>query len=90
MNPFWKNGGTGLPEESKESDLQTGSHQDAEWLKKALKRAKEQARNENIPLETIVAERYGVSLTSEICFLQVFRKQPSKILLLILSISFGK
>lgn len=62
MNPYWKNGGIGLPEEHKDSDSETSIHQDAEWLKKALKRAKEQARSENIPLETIVAERYGVSL----------------------------
>lgn len=33
----------------------------AEWLKKALHRAKEQAKEEKRPLDSIVAERYGVS-----------------------------
>lgn len=87
MNPYWKDGGTGLPEENKDGDSETGAHQDAEWLKKALKRAKEQAKNENIPLETVVAERYGVSLLEELLG-QVFDRKPKPSLLI--STHFGQ
>ncbi|XP_017889283.1 CWF19-like protein 2 [Ceratina calcarata] len=58
LNPYWKNGGSGLPEENvrKADTLQV---MDVKWLKKSLRRAKEQAENENRSLEEIAAERWG-------------------------------
>ncbi|XP_054260957.1 CWF19-like protein 2 homolog isoform X2 [Macrosteles quadrilineatus] len=65
LNPYWKDGGSGLPEEcaaSVESLRQaqvTVGDQGAAWLKKALQRAKEQAQDSGRPLAEVVAERWG-------------------------------
>lgn len=59
MNPFWKDGGSGLPCAANDTN---SSMQDAEWLKKALKRAKQQAEDEGRSLDSVVAERYGVNI----------------------------
>jgi hypothetical protein len=65
LNPFWRDGGTGLPsEESEDDSVKISSSrvgdQGVYWLKKALQRAKEQAAEEKISLEDVVAERWGV------------------------------
>ncbi|XP_066943076.1 CWF19-like protein 2 isoform X2 [Macrobrachium rosenbergii] len=61
LNPYYKNGGCGLPEEdqlvNKSSSPAVGL--DATWLRKALQRAKEQAQLENKTLEEIAAQRWG-------------------------------
>ncbi|OAD57637.1 CWF19-like protein 2 [Eufriesea mexicana] len=58
LNPYWKNGGNGLPEENSTKTKQT---MDINWLKKGLQRAKEQAESQNRNLEEIVIERWGHS-----------------------------
>ncbi|XP_028519021.1 CWF19-like protein 2 [Exaiptasia diaphana] len=61
LNPYWKNGGTGLPAEKVEvakSDSETIMY-DVKWLKKALQRSKEQAEVEGRSLEDVVSDRWG-------------------------------
>lgn len=65
LNPYWKDGGTGLPEEKRSPPpalsmpKNTVGDQGSAWLKKALQRAKEQALQEGRRLEDVVAERWG-------------------------------
>ncbi|KAM9319812.1 CWF19-like protein 2 [Gastrophryne carolinensis] len=63
LNPFWKDGGTGLPPEEGDVTLpkkvQNVEDGGLSWLKKSLQRMKEQAEREKRVLEDIVAERYG-------------------------------
>ena len=68
LNPFWKDGGTGLPEGehgSPPSDQQkqpSGSKVNAagrSWMLRAYKRALEQADTEGRNLEDIATERWG-------------------------------
>ncbi|KAK3869139.1 hypothetical protein Pcinc_025533 [Petrolisthes cinctipes] len=64
LNPFFKDGGSGLPEEKRErSEPGTGAGPspivDAAWLRKAMRRAQEQAQQEGRPLAEIVAVRWG-------------------------------
>ncbi|XP_030633040.1 CWF19-like protein 2 [Chanos chanos] len=63
LNPFWKEGGTGLPPEDrtgaavkKASVVEDGG---LSWLRKSYQRMKEQAEREQRSLDTVVAERYG-------------------------------
>ncbi|XP_012277476.1 CWF19-like protein 2 [Orussus abietinus] len=57
LNPYWKNGGTGVPEtENKARVKQT---LDAAWLKKSLQRVKEQADQEGRTLAEVASERWG-------------------------------
>ncbi|XP_047248525.1 CWF19-like protein 2 isoform X2 [Girardinichthys multiradiatus] len=63
LNPYWKDGGTGLPPE----DLaQTAAKRGPvvndgglSWLRKSYQRMKEQAEREQRTLSDIVAQRYG-------------------------------
>ncbi|XP_072170792.1 CWF19-like protein 2 [Diadema setosum] len=68
LNPFWKDGGTGLPEER--GSLQgrpdpvvrkvgPGVDGGVTWLKKSYQRAVEQARDSGRSLEDVIAERWG-------------------------------
>ncbi|XP_078684513.1 CWF19-like protein 2 [Branchiostoma floridae x Branchiostoma belcheri] len=64
LNPYWKDGGTGLPEEApsnKDGPKHTVSVFDggADWLRRQYRRAKEQAEEEGRPLEDIVEQRWG-------------------------------
>ncbi|XP_074015082.1 CWF19-like protein 2 [Numenius arquata] len=63
LNPYWKDGGTGLPPEKGEaaSVKKVTVVEDAglSWLRKSYQRMKEQAEREKRNLEEIVAERYG-------------------------------
>ncbi|XP_012861688.1 CWF19-like protein 2 [Echinops telfairi] len=63
LNPYWKDGGTGLPPEdsnvssiTKVSVVEDGG---LSWLRKSYQRMKEQAKKQNRNFEDIVAERYG-------------------------------
>lgn len=60
LNPYWKDGGNGLPQNSSEK-FDNQSIFDANWLKRSLCRAKEQALRDGRSLEEVVAERWGVS-----------------------------
>ena len=70
MNPYWKDGGTGLPEEegseakpaTKASGIGDGG---LAWLKKSYQRCVEQAREEGRSLEELAAERWGVSIAQD-------------------------
>ena len=69
LNPYWKDGGTGLPEEAtsvQESSSKATDVGDSglRWLRQALRRAEEQAREEDRTLEEVAAERWGVSILS--------------------------
>nr|XP_023422032.1 CWF19-like protein 2 [Cavia porcellus] len=63
LNPYWKDGGTGLPSEdcgvsslTKASGVEDGG---LSWLRKSCQRMREQAEKQNRKFEDIVAERYG-------------------------------
>ncbi|XP_063955291.1 CWF19-like protein 2 isoform X1 [Lytechinus pictus] len=68
LNPYWKDGGTGLPEERDTSHHQIpqparkvghGVDGGVSWLKKSYQRAVEQARESGRPVDDVVAERWG-------------------------------
>uniref|UniRef100_H3ANC0 CWF19-like protein 2 n=1 Tax=Latimeria chalumnae TaxID=7897 RepID=H3ANC0_LATCH len=63
LNPYWKDGGSGLPPEDHDSTpvkkaimVEDGG---LSWLKKSYQRMNEQAEREKRSLEEVVAERYG-------------------------------
>ncbi|KAK9402447.1 CWF19-like 2 [Crotalus adamanteus] len=60
LNPYWKDGGTGLPSEVSASVKATTVEDGGlSWLKKSYQRMKDQSEREKRDLEEIVAERYG-------------------------------
>ncbi|KAL1438290.1 hypothetical protein MTO96_048365 [Rhipicephalus appendiculatus] len=65
LNPYWKEGGIGLPKEDEakpaEPTLVASAVGDGglRWLKRAYQRIREQAADEGRPLEEVAAERYG-------------------------------
>ncbi|XP_070605828.1 CWF19-like protein 2 [Erythrolamprus reginae] len=60
LNPYWKDGGTGLPTEVS-TPIKATAVEDGglSWLMKSYQRMKEQSEREKRDLEEIVAERYG-------------------------------
>uniref|UniRef100_F7F6Q2 CWF19-like protein 2 n=1 Tax=Ornithorhynchus anatinus TaxID=9258 RepID=F7F6Q2_ORNAN len=66
LNPYWKDGGTGLPPEehvssvAKVTVIEDGG---LSWLRKSYQRMKEQAEKQNRSFEDVVAERYGSMAT---------------------------
>ncbi|XP_034949207.1 CWF19-like protein 2 [Chelonus insularis] len=59
LNPYWKNGGTGLPKQETSLNETNSTTMSAAWLKKSLQRAQEQAQEEGKSLEEIAQERWG-------------------------------
>ncbi|XP_061174042.1 CWF19-like protein 2 [Saccostrea echinata] len=63
LNPYWKEGGTGLPEENvlqKKASAPSGVGDGGySWMKKAYNRCVEQAKEENRTLEDVATEKYG-------------------------------
>ncbi|XP_073518291.1 CWF19-like protein 2 isoform X2 [Phyllobates terribilis] len=63
LNPFWKDGGSGLPPEEGDvtsvKKVQLVADGGLSWLQKSLQRMQEQSAREKRSLEDIVAERYG-------------------------------
>ncbi|XP_066522777.1 CWF19-like protein 2 [Hoplias malabaricus] len=62
LNPYWKDGGSGLPpEESIGTAASAKKVEDGglSWLSKSYQRMKEQAEREKRKLDDVVAERYG-------------------------------
>ncbi|XP_075956216.1 CWF19-like protein 2 isoform X2 [Anarhichas minor] len=62
LNPYWKDGGTGLPPEQMAAAKKGGSVvNDAglSWLRKSYQRMKEQAERQQRSLNDVVSERYG-------------------------------
>ncbi|XP_029027313.1 CWF19-like protein 2 [Betta splendens] len=63
LNPYWKDGGTGLPpEEGGDTAAKKGAVVNdggLSWLRKSYQRMKEQAEREQRSLSDVVAERYG-------------------------------
>ncbi|XP_028276162.1 CWF19-like protein 2 [Parambassis ranga] len=65
LNPYWKDGGTGLPpEETACAAVKKGpgpvvNDGGLSWLRKSYQRMKEQAEREQRSLSDVVAERYG-------------------------------
>jgi len=70
LNPYWKEGGTGLPEEvpSKKKKTSTISVDiaagdgGADWWQRAHQRCVEQAKEQGKTLEDVAADRYGVNM----------------------------
>uniref|UniRef100_A0A672FG43 CWF19-like protein 2 n=1 Tax=Salarias fasciatus TaxID=181472 RepID=A0A672FG43_SALFA len=61
LNPYWKDGGTGLPpEEMAGTAVKKVNDGGLSWLKKSYQRMKEQAEREQRSLNDVVSERYGV------------------------------
>jgi hypothetical protein len=70
LNPYWRDGGTGLPQEKKDAaqgyeesrtlPVKSVGDQGVDWLRRALKRTKEQAAKEGRSAEEIAVERWGV------------------------------
>ncbi|XP_067322652.1 CWF19-like protein 2 [Anolis sagrei] len=61
LNPYWKDGGTGLPPQEVTSSTKVAGVEDGGlgWLRKSYQRMKEQSEREQRDLDEIVAERYG-------------------------------
>ncbi|XP_078047936.1 CWF19-like protein 2 [Augochlora pura] len=59
LNPYWKNGGNGLPNVVSIKTNADQTEMDANWLKKSLRRAQEEAEREGKTLEEIAANRWG-------------------------------
>ncbi|OBS59110.1 hypothetical protein A6R68_09765, partial [Neotoma lepida] len=60
LNPYWKDGGTGVPSENCIPAVTKGVEDGGlSWLRKSYQRMKEQAQKENRNFEDIVAEKYG-------------------------------
>ncbi|XP_022098963.1 CWF19-like protein 2 [Acanthaster planci] len=61
LNPFWKDGGTGLPEEKHDISAPKLGIADAGvgWLKKQYQRIMERAKEEGRSVEELAAERWG-------------------------------
>jgi len=69
LNPYWKDGGAGLPLEHPDHNPEPPSctavrtnDGGLSWWQKAYQRCTELAAEENRPLEEIAAERYGVCI----------------------------
>ena len=68
LNPYWKDGGKGLPEQEVKKHLKEASCKPVagdggvSWLRKALQRCHEIAEVEGCTAEDVAAERYGVSV----------------------------
>lgn len=60
LNPYWKDGGDGLPQNNL-GKPDNPKILDANWLKRSLRRAEEQAFRDDKSLEEVAAERWGVS-----------------------------
>lgn len=76
LNPFWKNGGTGMPVEAagpmplkaQEAPIAKSvapviGDGGLTWWTKALDRCKEMSKDSGKSLEEVAAERYGVIIT---------------------------
>ena len=69
LNPYWKDGGMGLPEEDPECKPSKPSAKSAvgdggySWMKKAYDRCVQQAKDEGRSLEDVAVEKYGVRLS---------------------------
>ncbi|XP_076291702.1 CWF19-like protein 2 [Lasioglossum baleicum] len=82
LNPYWKEGGNGLPSVDSVSTNRDQS-MDANWLKKSLKRAQEEAEREGKSLEEIAAQRWGsleviqsmISKAEKMCSRGNYKKQ---------------
>ncbi|XP_076359633.1 CWF19-like protein 2 isoform X2 [Tachypleus tridentatus] len=60
LNPYWKHGGTGLPqEETAEITRHQTGDAGLSWLRRAYRRIKERAQEENRTMEDVAAERWG-------------------------------
>ncbi|XP_046566167.1 CWF19-like protein 2 [Haliotis rubra] len=64
LNPYWQNGGTGLPEENPSKSKAKSNHSGVgdgglSWLLKSFERCKQQAAEEGRSLEEMAAERWG-------------------------------
>ena len=66
LNPYWQDGGMGLPQQEKEdagkkSVATVTGDAGVGWLRKAYKRCEQAATDEGRTLDDVAAERYGVS-----------------------------
>ncbi|CAG2226549.1 unnamed protein product [Mytilus edulis] len=59
LNPYWKDGGTGLPEMKPKSSTVGIGDGGLSWMKKAYQRCVEQAKEEGRTLDDVATEKYG-------------------------------
>ena len=59
LNPFWKEGGTGLPQEKIQKSKTAVGDGGRSWILRSYKRALEQAEAENRSFEDIAVKRWG-------------------------------
>ncbi|XP_064609268.1 CWF19-like protein 2 [Liolophura sinensis] len=83
LNPYWKDGGTGLPEENPAKAGASNSgrkigDRGISWLRKGYQRCQQQAEDQGRPLEEVAAERYGSLAKLESMLAEAERKEQSK------------
>uniref|UniRef100_A0A8C7ZG61 CWF19-like protein 2 n=1 Tax=Oryzias sinensis TaxID=183150 RepID=A0A8C7ZG61_9TELE len=76
LNPFWKDGGSGLPPEEIAAPVVNDGG--LSWLKNSYRRMKEQAEREQRSLDSVVSERYGVRTNGRLV------QKPSRLTMLTL------
>ncbi|CAH1777035.1 unnamed protein product [Owenia fusiformis] len=84
LNPYWKDGGKGLPEEqlaAKKAMAPVNALGDGgvQWLKKAYDRCVEQSKEEGRSLEEVAAERWGSIEELEMKICDAERAQQEKL-----------
>ena len=72
LNPYWKDGGVGLPQDIAASSKpvtapvtsapKVAGDGGLMWIRKAVDRCLEQAKETGVSVEEIAADRYGVSI----------------------------
>lgn len=58
LNPYWKDGGVGLPEEEKKEKV-SSSLPHISWLRRAYRRCEEEVKETGRTMEDVAAERWG-------------------------------
>lgn len=58
LNPYWKNGGSGLPSEDKTDTVQS-NFEGHSWILRSYKRALEQAKQKNVSFKEIAEKQWG-------------------------------
>ncbi len=79
INPFWKDGGKGLPEAKRNLPTVKPGIADggAGWLRKAFQRIVERAKQEDRSVADLAAEKWGVSCHYFFSFFFFFKEKSA-------------